>query len=414
MIRKLEEIANNLSNRNIAVRVTAQAERMIKKHHPWVFENSIALQSHSGDAGDLAVIFDSKRKFLAAGLYDPHSIIRIRILQFQKPKNIDRDWYCERIKLSLEKRNQLQGQNTNGYRLIHGENDGFPGLVIDRYGEVLVIKVYTASWIPHLRSVVDCLKELVPYSAIIFRVSRKIQEFIEEKYGLSDGMLLNGDFQQETLIFKENGISFEVDPMHGHKTGFYLDQRENRALVEQLSSGKNVLNVFAYNGGFSLYAAKGGAKSVTSVDINRYALDSAVRNFNLNQQQETIRMCQHQTVEADAFTYLMKAREEGQLYDMVILDPPMFAHNEQQISLAIKKYRQLTRLGVEVLAPGGILVQASCSSRVSSSDFYKSVLSELSLTGRRIEELYRTGYALDHPVNFPEGEYLKCIFVRVC
>lgn len=413
MIRKLEEIANNLSNRNIAVRVTAQAERMIKKHHPWVFENSITSQSLSGETGDLAIIFDSKRKFLAVGLYDPYSIIRIRILQFQKPKNIDRDWYCERIKLSLERRNQLQEQNTNGYRLIHGENDGFPGLVVDRYDQVLVVKIYTASWIPHLGKIVDCLKELVACSAIIYRVSRKIQKFVEDQYGLSDGMLLDGELQLETVLFKENGISFEVDPTHGHKTGFYLDQRENRALVEQLSSGKTVLNVFAYNGGFSLYAAKGGAKSVTSVDINRHALDSAVRNFNLNQQQETIRMCQHQTVEADAFTYLMKAREEGQLYDMVILDPPMFAHNEQQISLAIKKYRQLTQLGVQVLSPGGILVQASCSSRVSSSEFYESVLSEMDLTGRKIEELYRTSHALDHPVNFPEGEYLKCIFVRI-
>jgi len=413
MIRKLEEIANHLSNRNIAVRVSAQAERMIKKRHPWVFENSITSQSLSGETGDLAVIFDSKRKFLAAGLYDPHSIIRIRILQFQEPKNIDRDWYCERIKLSLEKRNQLQGQNTNGYRLVHGENDGFPGLVVDRYDKVLVVKVYTASWIPNLSRVVDCLKELVPFSAIIFRVSRKIQKFVEDKYELSDGMLLDGDFQQETVIFKENGISFEVDPIHGHKTGFYLDQRENRALVEQLSAGENVLNVFAYNGGFSLYAAKGGAKSVTSVDINRHALDSAERNFELNIQNENVKVCQHHTIEADAFSYLVKVKEEAQLYDMVILDPPMFAHNEHQISLAIKKYRQLTQLGAQVLSPEGILVQASCSSRVSSSEFYESVLSELSLTGRKIEELCRTGHALDHPVNFPEGEYLKCIFVRV-
>ncbi|MBE0685326.1 MAG: class I SAM-dependent methyltransferase, partial [Anaerolineaceae bacterium] len=356
--------------RNVAVRVTGAAESMIRKRHPWIFDHSITYQSHAGEAGDLAVIFGSKRNFLALGLWDSDSIIRIRILQFSKPAEIDRDWFARKIHSAYELRKVLHTQNTDGYRLVFGENDGLPGLVIDRYAAVFVIKIYSAAWVRYLGWMAECLQELFSYTSLVIRLSRNITEKVETTYGITDGAVLDGLPIEERVLFRENGLTFEADPIRGHKTGFYLDQRENRARVGRLAAGKNVLNIFSYNGGFSLYAARGKAKAVTSVDLNPLALESARHNFDYNLDIPGIKACQHETVVADAFTYLQKAAINQQKFDLVILDPPMFAQNQSQIDRAIATYQKLTRLGLGVLNPGGVLVQASCSSRVSTADFF--------------------------------------------
>lgn len=399
--------------RNIAVRVSANAESMIRKKHPWIFDQSIIYQSHAGTAGDLAVIFDANRNFLAVGLWDPDSVIRIRILQFLKSADISKNWFTQKIQSAIELRKDLTTQHTNGYRVVFGENDGLPGLVVDRYDRIFVIKIYTAAWVPYLKWIAESLRELFGFETLVIRLSRNITQNIAAEYGLRDGAILDGKDLSEAVLFTENGLIFEADPIQGHKTGFYLDQRDNRAKVEKLSAGKTVLNVFSYNGGFSLYAARGGAKAVTNVDLNPLALASAQRNFSYNLDHPAILACEHETIAEDAFKYLQRTAHSGKKFDMVILDPPMFAQNQSQVARAIANYQTLTRFGLGVLIPGGVLVQASCSSRISPSEFFEAIHAAILRTGRKIHEIDRTGHPVDHPVGFAEGEYLKCLFARI-
>ncbi len=213
----------------------------------------------------------------------------------------------------------------------------------------------------------------------------------------------------ELVLFKENGLTFEADPIHGQKTGFFLDQRENRLRVQKLSKGKSVLNVFAYTGGFSVYAARGGAKEVVSVDVSQQALEAAVRNMEHNK----LTNVHHETIAEDAFDALAKMKSQNRLFDMVIIDPPMFAQSEKQIVSALAAYHKLTRLGLGVLKKGGTLVQASCSSRVDAESFFDAVNKTARDSGRRLTEIERTGHAFDHPIGFNEGAYLKCLFANV-
>jgi 23S rRNA (cytosine1962-C5)-methyltransferase len=207
-------------------------------------------------------------------------------------------------------------------------------------------------------------------------------------------------------------LVFEADPILGQKTGFFLDQRENRARVEQLSSDKSVLNVFAYTGGFSVYAARGGARQVVSVDISPSAMEAAMRNMGHNRQIPTVAAASHETVADDAFKVLARMALEKRRFDMVIIDPPTFAQNQTQTAAATSADERLTRLGLGVLQPGGVLVQASCSSRVKAEDFFNSIHHAASGSNHRLREIVRTGHALDHPIGFKEGAYLKCLFAR--
>ena len=259
------------SKKNIAMRVTVGAERAIRQGHPWVFDNSITDQSHNAQPGDLAVIFDSKRRFVAVGLYDPTSPIRVRVLEKGKPQSIDENWFYTKLTAAAAVRSVLDNlpieRRTNGYRLIHGENDGLPGLIIDRYDTTMVLKLYSPAWVVHLREVCHALAQVCSPERIVLRLNRSLKKQSEFLYGLHDGLILDGTALNSPILFQENGLTFEAEPVTGHKTGFYLDQRDNRARVENISDGKSVLNVFAYNGGFSVYAARGGASKVISVDF---------------------------------------------------------------------------------------------------------------------------------------------------
>ncbi len=396
------------------MRVTTPAERALRQGHPWVFDQAITQQSHSGSAGDLAVIFDERRRFIAVGLYDPASPIRVRILQAGQPATIHQDWYQSRLLNAFQERDPLQAQSENktttGYRLVHGENDGFPGLVIDRYAETLVLKLYTPAWIPQLRELLPALAQVSPAERLILRLSRSFSRQPDTLHHLSDGMLLAGNMPDYPLLFKENGLTFETDPIHGQKTGFFLDQRDNRARVERLTQGKSVLNLFAYTGGFSVYAARGGAKEVVSVDISAPALQSSIRNMAYNQEVPAIAAASHQTIARDVFEVLTALHESRRLFDLVVIDPPMFAQNQNQVPAALSAYRRLTQLGLAVLRPGGTLVQASCSSRIDAPTFFDTVNQAALAAGRPLHELERTGHAIDHPIRFKEGAYLKCLF----
>lgn len=395
------------------MRVTPEAERAIKHGHPWLFESAITQQSFAGKPGDLAVIFDKKRRFLAVGLFDPNSPIRVRILQAGAPASIGRDWFRERITAACSRRAPILAQpaprQTTGCRLIHGENDGLPGLVLDRYENTLVMKLYMTAWLPHLR---DMLPALPAADRVILRLSRQMAAEPQDLFGLEEGMLLSGAPLDGPVMFLENGLRFETDPVRGQKTGFFFDQRDNRSRVERLADGKSVLNVFAYTGGFSIYAARGGARRVVSVDASAAALATAVRNWDHNRQFPGVDASAHTTAAEDAFEYLARTAAQGQEFDMVILDPPAFAQKKDQVNRALAAYRRLTIAGLSVLKKEGILVMASCSSRVTAEDFYKQIHAAAAESGRPLVELERTGHALDHPITFPEGAYLKCLFAK--
>ncbi|MDP1544507.1 MAG: class I SAM-dependent rRNA methyltransferase [Anaerolineales bacterium] len=403
----------NPSEKRIALRVSAPAERALRQGHPWVFDGSITEQSHVGASGDLAVIFDNKRKFLGIGLYDPTSAIRVRVLQTRQPAAINADWFQNKLTAAVQLRAPLATQDTNGYRLVHGENDGLPGLVIDRYADTLVLKLYTPAWLPHLKEFCDALAQVSPAQHLILRLSRSLQKQTDALHNLRDGMTLSLLPTPGLILFQENGLTFESDPIHGQKTGFFLDQRENRARVEALSEGKSVLNVFSYSGGFSVYAARGGAKEVVSVDVSPHAIEAAERNMAHNRHIPAVAAAKHETFAEDAFDVLARMASQKCLFDVVIIDPPMFAQNEKQISSALAAYRKLTRLGLGVLRRGGVLVQASCSSRVNAGDFFEAVHGSAREARRGLTEIERTGHALDHPITYPEGEYLKCLFATV-
>ncbi|MBI5957868.1 MAG: class I SAM-dependent methyltransferase [Chloroflexi bacterium] len=393
-----------LSGKRIAIHVKPAAERALRAGHPWLFAEAIRQQSHEGQPGDLAVVFDSKRRFLAIGLYDPHSPIRIKVLQHHQPAVIDSDWFTNRLQAAADIRQPLLTQQTNGFRLVHGENDGLPGLIIDRYADVLAIKLYTAAWLPHLHHVITGLQAVQPFDRLVLRISRNI-ETITSQHGLYDGCILMGDELHTPVIFQENGLNFAADVVHGHKTGFFFDQRENRARVRTLSAGRRVLDVFAYSGGFSVYAAAGGAASVMSLDASAPALEAAQANFALNPNHT-----QHKILVGDAFECLEQLRADSQTFDMVIVDPPSFAKSATEIRQALAAYTRLTRLALHVLEPGGIFVMASCSSRVTADDFSNTVAQTAAGIGRPLAKVAQTSHALDHPIGFPEGEYLKCIF----
>jgi 23S rRNA (cytosine1962-C5)-methyltransferase len=399
------------AKRRIAMRVTPAAERALRQGHPWLFAEAVQQQSHEGQPGDLAVIFDHQRRFLAIGLYDPTSPIRVRILQHRKPAMIAPEWFAKKIAAAAQIRAALPAE-TNGYRLIHGENDGLPGAVIDRYAQSIVIKIYTPAWIPYLPELIPILQGTANPERIILRLSREVIQQTEFLHQLKDGSVIWGTAPQGPVLFQENGITFEADLLCGQKTGFFLDQRENRARVEKISQGKRVLNVFAYTGGFSLYAARGGAREVTSLDLSHLALEAAQRNFAHNQAHPAIAACRHYLSVGEAFSLMENFADAQQQFDIVVIDPPSFAKSQAEIDKALRAYQHLTRLGLAILSPGGVLVQASCSSRVNKDLFFEAVLRTARQAGRPLTEIERSGHALDHPVGFREGEYLKCLFAR--
>lgn len=396
------------NHKNMALQVTPAAERKLRQGHPWLFGQAIRKQSRAGQAGDLAIIFDQKRRFLAAGLYDPVSPIRVRVLQHHQPSTINANWFLQKIQAAFKVRTNIPA-DTNGYRLIHGENDGLPGLVLDQYARTWVLKIYSACWIPYLVDLLPLWANYAP-ERILLKLSRAVAARPEALFGLKDGDLIYGTPIQSPLLFQENGLTFEADPIHGHKTGFYLDQRDNRTRVEALAANADALNIFAYSGGFSLYAARGGAKTITSVDISQLALAAAERNFAHNHQHPNIQAATHIPICGDAFDILTQLSAKNERYDLVILDPPSFAKSRGEIQSALYAYQRLTRLGLQVLKPGGILVQASCSSRISAESFYTHIHQAAIQMGVRLRPLESSGHPSDHPIGFPEGEYLKCLF----
>jgi 23S rRNA (cytosine1962-C5)-methyltransferase len=395
----------------LRLRVTAAAESRLRSGHPWVFADSVRDQNREGVAGELAVIFDRMDKFFAVGFFDPDSPIRVRVLHVGKPQNIDAAWWQKRFARAIELREPLFDGRTTGYRLINGESDGWPGLVLDHYDQTCVLKLYTAAWLPMLGQITSLIRDRLQPGQIVLRLSRNLQsaaaKLSEPK---KDGDILSGRPASESVVFLENGIRFEANVIRGQKTGFFLDQRENRLEVGALTSGREVLNAFSFSGGFSLYAARGGAKSVTDLDISAHALAAAEHNFKLNLDDGKIAKCRHEGVQADAFEWL--AGGEARKFGLIVLDPPSLAKRETERAGAVRAYARLTESGIRRLTGNGILVACSCSAHVSAEEFFGAVRQGAANSGRRFSEMKTTRHAPDHPATFKEAEYLKTIYLK--
>jgi 23S rRNA (cytosine1962-C5)-methyltransferase len=412
---------------SLRLRVTAAAETIVRGGHPWVFAQSVRAQNRDGETGELAVIYDRNNEFLAIGLFDPASPIRVRILHTGKPQAIAPAFWQRRASDAWRRRAGLFDRQTTGWRALNGESDGWPGLVLDRYGDTRVVKLYTSAWLPRLAELAPLLAQGDP---LVLRLSRNIQKIAAERFKVCDGQMVgtprcgvqsaqradptfSEDPKRDALPpveFLENGLRFEADVVRGQKTGFFLDQRENRRAVRDLADGRDVLNLFSFTGGFSLYAAAGGAASVCSIDLSEHALAGARRNFALNADRPAVAHCPHETLQADVFDWLRQKSPRG--FDLIVLDPPSLAKKETERPAAIGAYANLIAGTLARLNKNGVLAASSCSAHVSAEEFFNLTLETARRSGRRFEELKRTGHAADHPATFAEAEYLKCIYLR--
>lgn len=363
-----------------------------------MFSDAVREASREGEAGDVAAIYDRKDRLLALGLLDPLSPIRIRVLHVGKGRPIDAEFWRERLRAAVERRKGILDATTTACRLVHGESDGFPSLVVDRYADTLVAKVYSDVWKPRIGEIVALLREELSPERIVLRRSRAI--------GSAEAEVVHGTAPEGEVEFLESGLRFGADVLRGQKTGFFLDQRENRRIVETLAKGRETLNAFSYSGGFSLYAARGGATRVVDLDESPHALEAANRNFARNPGLAA----PHETVQADAFDWLGKT---PRMFDLVVLDPPSFAKREAERERAIGAYRRLAALGAARVRAGGVLVACSCSAHVSADEFFGAVREALQRRGAPSSELRTTRHPPDHPAGFPEAEYLKALYVRL-
>jgi 23S rRNA (cytosine1962-C5)-methyltransferase len=393
----------------LRLRVTAAAENALRDGHPWVYSDSIRDLNRVGATGEIGVIFDRHDRFLAFGFFDPDSPLRLRVLHVGKPVKLDATWWQSRLAATLARRNNVMGPDTDGFRLINGESDGWPGLVVDRYGDTLVLKLYATAWLQRLPDVVRWLAEATCPQRIVLRLSRNLS-VAAEVAGFHDGQNLLGEALHPSVEFLETGLRFEAEVVRGQKTGFFLDQRENRRFIETLARGADLLNAFSFSGGFSLYGARGGAKSVTDLDISPHALAAARRNFALNQGLPMVAATRHEQIQADCFAWLAEAPRRD--FDLLILDPPSLAKREFEREGAIQAYGRLAATGIPRVRPGGVLLAASCSAHVSAAEFFQAIRATAQRSGRRFTELKTAGHAPDHPATFPEANYLKAIYLR--
>ncbi len=405
----------------VAVRVTKDALRQVRGGHPWVFDASVTSVKPQGQVGDLAVVFDDDRKFAAIGLWDPGSPLRVRVLHAGRPRTVDATFWHEQLAAALSRRQPLLDEGgTTGYRWVSGENDGLPGLVVDRYDDVAVVKLYSAAWMPHLDDVVGALLAVAaehdrPVARMVLRLARTTATALRRPgtEHLADGAPLVGELPAEPVLFAEHGLTFEADVVHGQKTGHFLDQRDNRLEVRARAAGARVLDVFCCTGGFTVNAAAGGAAQVHSVDLSPQAVATVRRNLAYNSALPQVAACSHRATVGDAYEVMAQLAAEGETYDLVVVDPPSFASRKEQVPGALRAYARLTGLAAGLVAPGGTLVQASCSARVDAATFERVVTSAAADAGRPLRNVQVRGHALDHPVGFAQGEYLCAVFATV-
>lgn len=395
-------------------------EKSLLRRHPWIFSGAIAEVVGDPDLGETVDVFDAQGTFLARGAYSPQSQIRVRVWTFDQNQNIDSDFFRVKIEKAIDLRYDRGRETGNrnvtssdsalpsSVRLIHAESDGIPGLVVDRYGDTLVMQVSTAGVEYWRETLADLLIELTGVENVFERSDADVRKLEGLSFRIGT---LRGDEYSERLQIEENGLRFGVDIRGGHKTGFYLDQRINRGRVRELAKGIDVLDCFSYSGGFALNALAGGAKSVTAVDSSANALQLVRENLVLNE----LPADKLELIEGDVFYVLRKFRDSRRDFDMIILDPPKFAPTAAHAQKAARGYKDINLLAFKLLRPGGVLVTFSCSGGVSTELFQKIVAGaalDAGVEGKIVEHLSQSS---DHPIalNFPEGAYLKGLVIQI-
>ena len=365
-------------------------EESLKRFHPWVFSGAIARIDGEPEEGEVVEIYTSKKEFIAKGHYQIGSIA-VRVLSFRQDEAIDKDFWKRRLTVARDMRRSIgvAGRaDNNTYRLVHGEGDNLPGLVVDVYGRTAVMQAEV------MEGEVDN----------IYYKSETTLPFKADLYP-ENGFLKGGSADN---VATEYGLHFHIDWLKGQKTGFFVDQRENRALLERYARGRSVLNMFCYTGGFSVYAMRGGARLVHSVDSSAKAIDLTNKNIALNFPDDP----RHTAYAEDAFKFLDRM---GDQYDLIVLDPPAFAKHRDALRNALQGYRKLNVKAFEKIKPGGILFTFSCSQAVSKENFRTAVFTAAAMSGRNVRILHQLTQPADHPVNIyhPEGEYLKGLVLYV-
>lgn len=378
----------------------------MKRFHPWIFSGAIQSTEGELEEGEVVRVITAGGEFIAVGHYQIGSIA-VRVLSFSDV-TIDDEFWSSRLRSAFRMRQSIgivDNPHNNTYRLVHGEGDNIPGLVIDVYGDTAVMQAHSVGIHQQRLAIARCLVEVA--GDRVKNVYYKSETTLPYKadLGQEDGFIVGGS---DDNVAMENGLKFHVDWLKGQKTGFFVDQRENRSLLERFSSGKKVLNMFCYTGGFSFYAMRGGAELVHSVDSSAKAIELTTRNVEMNFPGDT----RHEAFCEDAFKYLDRM---GDRYDLIILDPPAFAKHRGALHNALKGYTRLNQKAFEKIQPGGILFTFSCSQVVTKDNFRNAVFTAAALAGRKVRILHQLHQPADHPVNIfhPEGEYLKGLVVYV-
>ena len=382
--------------------------RHLRAGHPWVFRRAVARAPGGLPAGAIVDVVEQGR-FVARGYYDPHSAIAVRILTREPAEAIDGPFWQRRVARAAALRRELVA-GTTGYRIVHGESDFVPGVVVDRYDRFAVLKLYSAGLTPHRGAIVEAVRAAAGDLLGVFGRD-EIPRDEEDEEAVPAGRVLWGAEPPERIEIDEHGMRLCVDVRRGQKTGLFLDQRENRRRVRELARARpEALNCFAYTGGFSVAAALGGARHVVSVDVDRDAIALARDNFRLN----GLDPADHAFAAEDAFELLARYKREGRRFDLVICDPPAFAKSQKAVEGAIAGYASLNRAALAVLAPGGLLVTASCSARVSAEQFFDAVKEAAFKARVELQLVGEWRQPPDHPVSpqFREGRYLKCLVYR--
>ena len=397
------------SHMSARIYLKVSREKSLLRKHPWIFSQAINKIKGKPMLGDTVDIFDHKEKWIARGAYSPESQIRVRVWSFNENEEIDSEFFRKKL-LSAQSRREwfIEQGGLTGYRLIAGESDGLPGITIDKYDNLIVCQLLSAGADFQRYTLVEVLKELYPDCSIYERsdVDVRKKEGLEPITGW-----LTEPLESTACIIKEHGLSINVDIAKGHKTGFYLDQRDSRVTAGRYAKNKSVLNCFSYTGTFALHCAANDAKEVINVDVSQPALDLAKENIALNNLQDK----NVSYVKADVFKLLRQYREEKRQFDMIILDPPKFVESKAQLTGACRGYKDINMLAMQLLKPNGILLTFSCSGLMEASLFQK-VVADAALDARRevhfVERLQQAG---DHPIssNYPEGYYLKGLVCQV-
>ncbi|MGM9717245.1 MAG: class I SAM-dependent rRNA methyltransferase [Prevotella sp.] len=381
-------------------------EESLKRFHPWIFSGAIQSTEGELEEGEVVRVITAGGEFIAVGHYQIGSIA-VRVLSFSDV-TIDDEFWSSRLRSAFRMRQSIgivDNPHNNTYRLVHGEGDNIPGLVIDVYGDTAVMQAHSVGIHQQRLAIARCLVEVA--GDRVKNVYYKSETTLPYKadLGQEDGFIVGGS---DDNVAMENGLKFHVDWLKGQKTGFFVDQRENRSLLERFSHGKKVLNMFCYTGGFSFYAMRGGAELVHSVDSSAKAIELTTRNVEMNFPGDT----RHEAFCEDAFKYLDRM---GDRYDLIILDPPAFAKHRGALHNALKGYTRLNQKAFEKIQPGGILFSFSCSQVVTKDNFRNAVFTAAALAGRKVRILHQLHQPADHPVNIfhPEGEYLKGLVVYV-